>query len=183
MIGLKKNTVVLLTHQEDWEENAKSTVSLIKSLLGDSCIDIQHVGSTSIHNIHAKPIIDIAVAVNDLSDINPYIEILEKHDIIFRKEEHTEQLLFIMGDLDNDIKTHHIHVVKHDSTNWDNYLNFRDYLNAYYDKAKQYDELKQELAVKFSDDRKAYTVGKKELIDKLLREAYEWRNNLTDGHV
>lgn len=88
-----------------------------------------------------------------------------------------------MGNLDNDIKTHHIHVVKHDSTNWDNYLNFRDYLNAYYDKAKQYDELKQELAVKFSDDRKAYTEGKKELIDKLLREAYEWRNNLTDGHV
>lgn len=52
-----------------------------------------------------------------------------------------------MGDLDNDIKTHYIHVVRHGSTSWDNYLNFRDYLNTFEDKAKQYDKLKQELAV------------------------------------
>lgn len=182
MIGLKTNTVMLLPHQAVWEENAKNTIAIIKSLLGNSCIDIQQVGSTAIHSIHAKPIIDIAVAVNELNDIIPYIEVLEDHGIIFRKEEHTGQLLFIIGDLDNDIKTHHIHVVKYNSTNWDNYLNFRDYLNAFEDKARQYDELKQTLAVEFFDNRKAYTAGKKELIDQLLKEAYEWRISLTGSH-
>ena len=82
-----------------------------------------------------------------------------------------------MGDFENDIKTHHIHIVKADSSNWYNYLNFRDYLNAHPNKAKEYDELKRKLAIKYSDNRKAYTQEKSETISRLLREAQQWRNS------
>lgn len=82
-----------------------------------------------------------------------------------------------MGDLPNEIKTHHIHIVKADSPNWDNYLNFRDYLNACPKKAREYDEQKHKLANDFSDDRKSYTLGKVEMITQLLIEAQLWRNN------
>ena len=177
-IGLKTGVVKLLPHQTEWETNAEETITLMKTILGDTCIDIQHVGSTSIKHICAKPIIDIAVAVNELVDILPYNDVLANNGIYYRKEETTGQLLYLMGDLENEIKTHHIHVVKYNSVNWRNYLNFRDYLNQFPDKAKVYNELKQELAEKYASERKLYTAGKSEMIKILLKEAKEWNSNL-----
>ena len=174
-IGLKTGVVKLLPHQTEWETNAKETITLMKTILGDTCIDIQHVGSTSIKHICAKPIIDIAVAVNELVDILPYNDVLANNGIYYRKEETTGQLLYLMGDLENEINTHHIHVVKYNSVNWQNYLNFRDYLNAFPEKARLYNELKQELAKKYASERKLYTDGKSELIKALLKEAEEWK--------
>lgn len=180
-IGLKTGVVTLLHHQVEWEINAEETIILMRTILGDACIDIQHVGSTSIKHICAKPIIDIAVAVNELADILPYNDVLAKNGIYYRKEEATGQLLYLMGDLENEIKTHHIHVVRHKSVNWRNYLNFRDYLNEFPEKAKLYNDLKQELAEKYTFERKLYTAGKKDMIETLLKEAEEWRNKTNRG--
>ena len=102
---------------------------------------------------------------------------LAKNGIYYRKEEANGQLLYLMRDLENEIKTHHIHVVRHKSVNWQNYLNFRDYLNKVPEKASLYNGLKQELAEKYTFERKKYTAGKKQMIEKLLKEALEWRQN------
>ena len=58
---------------------------------------------------------------------------------------------------------------------WNNYVNFRDYLNENHEKAKEYNELKQKLSKKYSLNRQLYSIGKQELIDKLLIEAEDWR--------
>ncbi len=58
---------------------------------------------------------------------------------------------------------------------WNNYINFRDYLNTYPEKAVLYDICKQKLAVQFPNDRKSYTAGKEEMILHLLSEAGIWR--------
>ena len=177
MIGLKTNTVVLLPHNTEWELNAEQIIKLIKLILGDICINVQHIGSTSIKWISAKPIIDIAVAVNELEDVMPYVEVLKENGIIYRKVENTGQILFLMGDLENDIKTHHIHIVKADSPNWNNYLNFRDFLNAHPEKAREYDEEKHKLKEQYPHNRKAYTSGKIGIISLLLHEAQLWRDS------
>lgn len=177
IIGLKSGIVKLLPHQLSWEEDATRTIALIKSILGDICIDVQHVGSTAIKGISAKPIIDIALAVDKLDEIYPYIGQLEENGIIYRKVEKTGQLLFVKGNLAEEIKTHHIHVVGADSINWINYLKFRDYLNEFPEKAKQYNDLKWLLAEKFPDNRKAYTAGKADLISELLDDARNWKKN------
>lgn len=173
MIGLKRGTVALFPHQKEWSENAKNAVRLLKQLLGDIAIDIQHVGSTAIFSIHAKPIIDIAVAVEDLNDMISYVDTLKHNNIIFRGEVVAGEVLFVMGD--NDIRTHHIHIVKWKGTEWNNYINFRDYLNAYPEKAMMYDSCKQKLATQFPNDRASYTAGKEEIIQHLLAEARIWR--------
>ena len=80
MIGLKRGTVKLVPHQKEWNENAEKIIKLLKQILGDTALDIQHVGSTSIDLIHAKPIIDIAVAVYDVNDILSYVEELKCHN-------------------------------------------------------------------------------------------------------
>lgn len=174
-LGLKRGTVALEPHNAEWEKSAKETIYVLKTILGSDAVDIQHVGSTAIKEILAKPIIDIAVAVKDFEDVLRHEEALKDAGIIFRGEDVAEQLLFVMGDFEKDIRTHHIHVVKWDEQQWRNYLNFRDYLNANPLAAVQYSKLKEKLATVYPDNRKAYTEGKRQLIDEILAQAAKWR--------
>lgn len=55
---------------------------------------------------------------------------MEEHGFVFRGEDVARQILFVMGDFEKDTRTHHIHAVKWNGTEWKNYINFRDYLNC-----------------------------------------------------
>ena len=68
-LGLKRGTVQLEPHDKQWDEAAIQTIKKLKSILGDDAVDIQHIGSTAIPAIKAKPIIDIAVGVTDFEKI------------------------------------------------------------------------------------------------------------------
>lgn len=176
IIGLKRGTVKLIAHQDEWIKNAEKIIEKLKRILGNTVVDIQHIGSTAISSIHAKPIIDIVVGVHDLSDIMPYVEAMKQNDFIFRGEDVAGQILFVMGDFENDLRTHHIHVVKWNEKEWNDYIIFRDYLNTFPEKAMMYNDCKQKLAVRFSDERIDYTEGKQELIECLLKEARVWKS-------
>ena len=174
-IGMKRGTVFLEPHLTEWEIAAKEAIRTIKSILGDIAADIQHIGSTSIRTIRAKPIIDIVVAVNDYELILSKRDVLEKSNIVFRFDERPEQLLFVMGDFAKDTRSHHIHVVLYGSDEWNNYIDFRDYLNTHIEAAKEYEAVKFRLAEQYPDDRIAYTDGKQEVIDRLLADARVWK--------
>ena len=176
MEGLERGTVKLIDHQSTWKIEAEQTIAELKSLLGDAAIDIQHIGSTAILSIHAKPIIDIAVGVRNLSDIIPYVETLKNKQYIFRGEDVPNQILFVKGDFERDIRTHHIHVVKWNGIEWNNYINFRDYLNTFPEKAKECDMCKLNLAKQFPQNRSSYTKGKQKLVSELLEEAKVWKS-------
>ena len=68
-LGLKRGTVQLEPHDKQWDEAAIQTIKILKSILGDDAIDIQHIGSTAIPAIKAKPIIDIVVGVTDFDKV------------------------------------------------------------------------------------------------------------------
>ena len=172
---MKRGTVYLEPHQSEWERAAEETISTLKNILGSITADIQHIGSTSIKVISAKPIIDIAVAVNDYELILSKRDVLEKANIVFRFDERPDQLLFVMGDFEKDTRSHHIHVVLYGSDEWNNYINFRDYLNSSIEAAKEYEAVKLRLADQYPDDRIAYTDGKQEVIDRLLEKARVWK--------
>lgn len=175
MTGLRRGTVALLPHDPAWEAQAARTVEWLKTLFGDVARDVQHVGSTAIRHIAAKPIIDIAVAVEDLDAVMPLIPQLATHGVIHRPQNDNEtQRFFVCGDLSRDIITHHIHVVRADGMEWRNYLNFRDYLNAHPHKAAAYEQVKQSLAATHPNDRAAYTDGKAAFIQHALRKAQLW---------
>ena len=176
MVGLERGIVKLTENQSTWKIEAEKTIADLKSLLSDAAIDIQHIGSTAIPSIHAKPIIDIAVGVRDLGDIIPYVEMLKNSQYIFRGEDVPNQILFVKGNFERDIRTHHIHVVKWNGIEWNNYINFRDYLNSFPEKAKAYDMCKLNLARQFPQDRSSYTKGKQKLVSELLEEAKRWKS-------
>lgn len=179
-IGLKHNTVELTDHDSKWETIASQTIKRLWSIFGLVATDIQHVGSTAIKRIKAKPIIDIAIAVKDFSKVEELVPALDKAGFLRRKWETDQQMLFAVGDYSNPdgIVTHFIHVVKADSEDWHNYINFRNYLNANISVAKAYEELKVKLATENAHDtgRKKYLVGKFDFIKQTIKAASEYEN-------
>lgn len=179
MIGLKRGTVKLSEHEKEWELEAENTIDRLKQILGDVIKDIQHVGSTSILSIKAKPIIDIAVAVDDFDDILNFEKELKDNGFYYRPNAQASlrnQLLFACGSFyqgTGDLQTHFIHVVRTNSMDWINYINFRDYLNSNLSVAKEYERLKISLASQAPIDngREKYLSGKHDFIIYTLRKA------------
>ena len=179
MIGLKRGTVKLCEHENTWEIEAQNTIVRLRKILGDVIKDIQHVGSTSIFTIKAKPIIDIALAVDDFDDILAFEKELRDDGFYYRPNAQASlrnQLLFACGnyyDGSGDIQTHFIHVVLTGSIDWINYIKFRDYLNSTPTVAKAYEDLKVSLAEQAPIDsgREKYLKGKHDFIVYTLRKA------------
>ncbi len=177
MLGLKRGTVKLYEHEKEWEIEARNTIARLKEILGNVIKGIEHVGSTSIISIKAKPIIDIALAVDSFDDILSYEKELKEAGFYYRpKSDLGDQLLFACGsyyDGSGDVQTHFIHVVLNGSMDWINYINFRDHLNNTPSVAKEYEELKVSLAEKAPIDagREQYLKGKHDFIVYTLRKA------------
>ncbi|MBR3046758.1 MAG: GrpB family protein [Enterococcus sp.] len=177
-IGLQRGTVIVEDHKTEWEEDAKQTIESLRKILQSVAIDIQHVGSTAIKNICAKPIIDIAVGVLNLDEMLSLNDVLEENGFIFRGQVIPDELLYVCGE--NDFRTHHIHITVYDSEEWNNYLNMRDYLNCHEEDAHAYSELKKRLAEQYPDDRGTYTSMKSEMITEILYKANLWRTQPDD---
>ena len=177
MIGLESGTVRLCCHEAEWETEAKRTIDELWGILGNVADGIEHVGSTSIKAIKAKPIIDIAVAVKDFDDILTLEDKLRAKGYYYRpKTDMGEQLLFARGsryDGTGRLQTHFIHVVRAGSMDWINYINFRDYLNTHTEVAREYEALKERLAAEAPVDsgREKYLAGKHDFIRYTLRKA------------
>lgn len=177
MIGLKRGTVKLYEYEEEWEIEAQNTITKLRKILGNIIKDIQHVGSTAIPSIKAKPIIDIAIAVDDFNEILAFEKDLKNEGFYYRPNSDLgKQLLFASGSYyegTGNLQTHFIHIVKTESMDWINYINFRDYLNNNLSVAKEYEMLKESLALQFSIDngREKYLKGKHEFIVYTLRKA------------
>lgn len=187
MIGLERGKVILYNHDPEWNNEAARTIKVLKNILGSVAIKIEHVGSTAINSIKAKPIIDIALAVKNFSDIICYNRKLEESGFYYRyamdnadnilrvKIDFTatdiRQLLYACGgyyDGSNRLQTHFIHVVKPNSSEWENYINFRDYLNTHPLVAKEYENLKIQLYGEYADSREEYTAHKHDFIQSIL---------------
>ena len=179
MLGLRRGTVALYPHEAEWEAEAARTIARLKEILDGAASDVQHVGSTAIRSIMAKPIVDIAVAADDFGRVLALTGPLERAGFYYRPGSLEGQLLFACGsfyDGTGDSQTHFIHVVKAGGADWHNYVRFRDYLNANPAAAKAYEALKVSLARECPVDagRERYLAGKHDFIRRTLRDAAAW---------
>lgn len=177
-IGLRRGTVIVEPHRIEWEIAAQEIIGRLENILKDDMIDAQHIGSTAIKNICAKPIVDIVVGVSSFDKIIKHNDDLMKNGIVYHMQYPLGQYLYVVGDLENNIRTHYIHVVIWGQEAWNNYINMRDYLNTHEKAAKKYSELKEHLAKQYPENRSAYTNGKRAFIKKILLMAAKWREQL-----
>lgn len=168
MIGLKRNTVKLEKHNPDWQKEFLKEKEILLAILGNEVLGIHHIGSTAIPGIHAKPIIDIAVEINDFEVLDSLSNKLKENGIIYRPmHDETGKRLYIKGG--EDFRTHHIHFYEKGNQKLKDDLFFRDYLTDHPETAQKYDKLKVDLSDCFADDRKNYTKSKEKFIEDIVK--------------
>lgn len=172
MIGLKRGTVSLVEYQPEWAELAESTISQLWELFGEYARDIQHIGSTAIRGIRSKSIIDIAVGVDALENVIDILPLLEGEGYRKSQNRFSDDLLYVIQS--GDIRTHQIHILPYRSEQWYNYVDFRDYMNAFPARAREYEMLKIRLASSCGNDQRAYTDGKQAYMARVLAEAHQY---------
>jgi GrpB-like predicted nucleotidyltransferase (UPF0157 family) len=127
MLGLHKDEVKLHPYNPNWVVEYEKEKSILQKILKHLALDIQHVGSTSIPGLSAKPIIDIAVAVQSTNNLLKTIPILEKagYDLLIQIDTKGEVLARKGSE---NCRTHYIHIEVINSEYWNNHILFSDYL-------------------------------------------------------
>lgn len=167
-LGLRRGTVSLISHQPSWATTFATEKEHLAGKLGAAALEIEHVGSTAVPDLMAKPVIDIAVGVSDIGDTVSWPQILESEGYAsFGDREGPEEKFFAKGP--DESRTIYLHVVPLGSSRWADYLLFRDSLRESESLRREYGELKRRLQADFPNDRFAYTEGKAAFIGRVLK--------------
>jgi len=172
--------IYLADYDPRWPQMYEEERARIVSAIGERAADVQHVGSTSIPGIAAKPIIDIAVHLNSLVDalycITPLTELGYEclgefgipGRIYFRKLTASP----LPGQSHDGVgRTHQIHMYETGHEQYEKQIVFRDYLRAHAAAAREYEALKRDLAVRHAGDIEAYANAKSDFVQSILRSA------------
>ncbi|MGP4071156.1 GrpB family protein [Piscibacillus sp. B03] len=173
MLGLQKGEVKLVPHNPEWTTNYQQEKALLESLVGEYIVGIEHIGSTAINGIKAKPIIDIMIGLQPLDNARD-LELRtmqEGHYYRLQKQQLEGKVVFAKFPEiheGNAMKTHFLHVVEYDGDWWHEHIQFRDRLNNNLELAKEYEQLKLNLAEQHSNDVKSYTDQKLEFVKSII---------------
>ncbi len=170
MLGLKRGIVKLASNHEKWGELFENERKSLRKMLDDEVL-VEHVGSTSISGVIAKPIIDIIIGYPDNALKEKTFKALGQMGYEDRGEQNIpgQQRLFVKGPEHN--RKFYIHVLNKNHERWNSYLLFRDFLRQNKDARDAYNALKKELIKKYADNREQYTKGKEEFINDITTKA------------
>ena len=170
-MGLKVGTVKIEKYNPNWELEFYKEKENLTKIFGNLAIEIEHIGSTSVKGLSAKPIIDIAVALNKLEDFEKVKERFQKEPYSIKEDSDDGEILVRKGSEEN--RTHFIHVMEICSKRYKDTIAFRNYLRKHEEAMQEYEELKNDLATKYADNRKMYTSSKNEYIKSIIKKAYK----------
>lgn len=174
-IGLERGVVRLVAYTPEWAWLFELEKARLQAALGDKVLDIQHVGSTSIPGCTAKPILDIAIAVESFEAAFACVPLIEQLGYEYGGEHGIPRRhYFVRRDPRS---THHIHMLEQSSADYQAHLLFRDYLRTHPEAVAEYVALKQSLMEQFPADREAYTDGKAVFVQQILALAKSGRIN------
>lgn len=166
--------VEIVDYTPTWPEQYEQEAAKILEVLDrDRIAAIEHIGSTAIPGLAAKPIIDVMVGVAAIEAARSFVPLLEGIGYVFWSDSpHRDRLFFVKGMPPyGPRRTHHVHVFEINSELWQRRLLFRDYLRSHPDAKQDYEVLKRQLAAEFRTDREAYTERKRGFIDAIVAKA------------
>lgn len=175
---LSEAPVEIVPYDPSWpslfEEERKKLVETIGAWLVGP---VEHIGSTAIPGLAAKPVIDILAGVDTLEASRPAIAALA--DIGYGYTPYRPELEHWFCKPSLAFRTHHLHLVPFGSPQWIAPIAFRDYLRAHPQIAAEYQELKERLARDFRFDREAYTEAKGPFVMRIINLALQERGDAT----
>lgn len=159
--------IEIVPYDPSWPTRFQAERALLAEVLSPWLVaPIEHVGSTSVPGLPAKPIIDILVPVESLETSRASIELLRQIGYVYYPYKPEQMHWFCKPS--PEVRTHHLHMVAYRSPVWVERLAFRDALRTNPDLTSQYAELKLRLAVEHRVDRERYTEAKSPFIQAAL---------------
>lgn len=166
MFGMDKKNLQLLPHNPLWKEDFREEKERIFSVVKDSTIQIEHIGSTSIPNIHAKPILDLGILCGE-KGLEVVANALENLGYDYRGQ-FDDEVGHYYAVLDKgDVRLCQIHIYLQKTADWFSKLKFRDVLSQNAELAKEYNDYKLQLS-KTVSSKSEYAEIKTKWVDKFI---------------
>ncbi|MDP5274198.1 GrpB family protein [Chengkuizengella axinellae] len=163
--------VILSKYTSEWEKEYNHEKEKITRVLRPIQIGIEHIGSTSVPGLKAKPTIDIMVGIKDLKDLNQtYKDELKNIGYEYVHHPDFQERLFLRKGKWR-AGTHHLHVYKHNGSHWLSNLLFKNYLIKHPKVLRKYQLLKEQLSDVHKNDRVQYTKAKEPFILNIIELA------------
>jgi len=165
--------VIIVNYDSNWPTLYEKEKGNILEVIGHKVLAIEHMGSTAVPGLGAKPIIDIMAGVNGKADADECLLPLQKIGYTdVTPEPDNSGGFYCLGKGAHSVG-YHLHLVKFPSDRWNRQLFFRDYLRSHPEVAKEYFILKKKLSKKYGVDRVGYTEAKTAFIEKVILLAYQ----------
>jgi GrpB-like predicted nucleotidyltransferase (UPF0157 family) len=174
--GIEKREIVIVDYDSRWPAKFQEHAAIISQALGPRALVIEHVGSTSVAGLAAKPIIDIDVVVEDSSDETAYLSDLLAAGYVLRVREPDwhEHRMVRTPELDV-----HVHIFSPGCVEVARHLTFRNRLRSHAEDRLRYEALKRKLAKEDWPDMNAYARAKGELVEEIIARALRDASDVT----
>jgi len=179
-LGLRKGEIEVYQHDPRWLAEAEKICRQILNRAGSFLINIQHVGSTSIPGLPAKPILDFAIGVEDMANLASLISSLSQMGYIDRGLGPGSIGYVLVFEVADKVRSQHIHVVEHGSEHWNHYILFRDYMRNHESDLIKLKELKESL-MRDGVSRKQYQSAKSKFVDHIWACIVAQQNSAPDA--
>lgn len=166
----------IASYDPAWRQMFLETGMTLREALGEKAVRIDHVGSTSIVGMDAKPIIDIQISVSNYDDLLIYKHEIEAVGFVFRGE-NPDKTKRYFREVPGSRRTH-VHVRQAGSFSEQMNLLFRDYLREHQEDRLKYAEEKHRLMSLYKDQRTKYVEGKGPMVWNILEKAHIWSQEI-----
>ena len=170
-LGLESKTVRVVPYDDRWPSLFEAEAARILEAVeraGLPALAIEHVGSTAVPGLAAKPILDIGAGRQASIDSLRYVAVFDSLGYVYRGDGGLPGREFFRR---GELRSHHLHLVEREGLHWSRYLRFREALRADPALRDAYGELKRALAGEFPRDREGYITGKTDFVERVLRGA------------
>lgn len=170
---MSDDAIYLVSYDEKWPVLAATEIAAIHAAIPNLNFEIEHIGSTAVPGLSAKPILDLLIGVDSLAVAKKFIEPLEKMGYSYWRDNPKDSHFYFVKGLPlagGSGRTHHVHIYEKNHEDFRKKRLFRDYLRSHPQSAQDYLHLKTNLSRQFPDDREAYTDGKTNFVNSILEK-------------
>lgn len=166
--------LIIVNYDPAWNERFRQEAARIRSALGEAALTIEHIGSTAVPGLAAKPIVDILVVVEDASDEHSYVPALENAGYVLRVREPNFYEHRMLRTPEKDV---HVHVFSPESPEVERYLLLRDRLRENADERQLYARTKRELTSRDWPSMQHYAEAKTDVVESIIARAAAGRSS------
>ncbi len=167
---MQTKRVIVLPYCERWEQNFAQIRDELRKALGPLALKIEHVGSTAVRGLSAKPIIDIDIVIRDYSVFDAVVSALQAIGYFHEGDLGIAGREAFKYDGKDHLQKHHLYVCPQNSAELKRHIAFRDYLRSHPEAVREYSRIKEEGAALFPNDIEKYIEHKAPFIQKIYQE-------------